>query len=106
MSREATTFHDFVAQLGFASGKVDDADKPAFRALMTKTVDILQDTIASIDFWPNPDKQKRVRSLLKTEIARSDIEELKQNRERVAIEIMRLARNRHDELTRAGREDG
>jgi len=106
MSREATTFHDFVTQVGFASGKVDDADKPAFKALMTKTVDILQGTIASIDFWQNPDKQKRVRSLLKTEIAKSDIEELKANRERVAIEIMRLAKNRHDELTRVGREGG
>jgi len=106
MSREAATFHDFVAQVGFASGHVDDADKLAFKVLMTKTVDILQDTIASIDFWQNPDKQKRVRSLLKTEVAKSGIEELKRNRERVAIEIMRLARNRHDELTRAGREGG
>ena len=106
MSREVTTFHDFVIQTGFASGKISDADKPAFKTLMTKTVDILQDTIASIDFWQNPDKQKRVRSLLKTEIARSGIEELKQNRERVAIEIMRLARNRHNELTLTKREDG
>ena len=104
LSREATTFHDFVAQVGFANGTVEDAAKPAFRALMTKTVEILQDTIASIDFWQNPDKQKRVRSLLKTEIARSDIEELKRNRERVAIEIMRLAKNRHNELTRTGKE--
>jgi type I restriction enzyme R subunit len=106
MSREATTFHDFVMQIGFSGGKVYDSDILAFKALMTKTVDILQDTIASIDFWQNPDKQKRVRSLLKTEIARSGIEELRQNRERVAIEIMRLARNRHDELTRTGREGG
>ncbi|NMG32128.1 HsdR family type I site-specific deoxyribonuclease [Aromatoleum evansii] len=101
MSREATTFFEHIVQVGFANGSVNDADKPAFKALMERTVEILQETIASIDFWHNPDKQKRVRGLLKTEIAKTGIEELKQNRERVAVEIMRLAKNRHDELTRA-----
>lgn len=67
---------------------------------METTVDILQETIASIDFWQNPDKQKRVCGLLKTEMTKAGIEELKQNRERVAIEIMKLAKNRYDALTR------
>lgn len=67
---------------------------------------MLQETIASIDFWQNPDKQKRVRGLLKTEISKSGIEALKQNRERVTVEIMKLARNRHDELTRQTRAGG
>lgn len=100
MSREATTFFEHIVQLGFANGFVDDEDRPKFKALMETIVEILQDTIASIDFWQNPDKQKRVRGLLKTEITKTGIEELKQNRERVAVEIMKLAKNRHDELTR------
>lgn len=100
MSREATTFYEHIIQVGFSKGYVDDGDKPKFKALMESTVEILQDTIASIDFWQNPDKQKRVRGILKTEITKSGIEELKQNRERVTVEIMKLAKNRHDELTR------
>ncbi|TCT23840.1 type I restriction endonuclease subunit R [Thiobaca trueperi] len=103
MSREATTFYEHVAQVGFASGTVDPGQKDPFKTLMETTVEILQDSVASLDFWRNPDKQKRVRGLLKTEIARSGINELKHNRERVAIEIMKLARNRHDELTRVQR---
>lgn len=98
MSKEATTFYEYIVQLGFASGSVNDADKPTFKALMETTVEILQETIASIDFWQNPDKQKRVRGLIKTEIAKTGIEELKLNRERVAVEVMKLAKNRHDEL--------
>ncbi|MEQ9997146.1 type I restriction endonuclease subunit R [Pectobacterium versatile] len=98
MSKEVTTFYQHIARLGFASGTVNDADKPAFKVLMGTSVTILQESIASIDFWLNPDKQKRVRGLIKTEIARTGIEELKQNRERVAVEIMKLAKNRHDEL--------
>lgn len=100
MSKEATTFYDYIVQIGFAAGGVADQDKPKFRALMESVVDILQDTIASIDFWQNPDKQKRVRGLIKTEISKTGIDELKQNRERVAVEIMKLAKNRHDQITR------
>lgn len=98
MSREVTTFYQYIAQLGFASGMVNEADKPAFKALMHASVIILQDSIGSIDFWLNPDKQKRVRGLIKTEISKSGIEALKLNRERLAVEIMKLAKNRHSEL--------
>ena len=105
MSKEATTFYEYIVQLGFASGAVNDADKPAFKTLMESTVEILQETIVSIDFWHNPDKQKRVRGLLKTEIAKTGIEELKLHRERVAIEMMRLAKNRHDELVNLPRAE-
>ena len=106
MTKEATTFYEYIVQLGFASGFVNDADKPAFKALMEITVEILQETIASIDFWQNPDKQKRARGMIKTEIAKTGIEELKLNRERVAVEIMKLAKNRHDELVNLARTGG
>ncbi|MHB8252801.1 MAG: type I restriction endonuclease subunit R [Acidiferrobacter sp.] len=106
MSREATTFYEHIIQVGFSKGSVDDRDKPKFKALMESTVEILQETIASIDFWQNPDKQKRVRGMLKTEITKTGIEELKQNRERVAVEIMKLAKNRHDDLTCGARSGG
>ena len=101
MSKEATTFFDHILQVGFAKGSIDAGQRPKFKALMEITVEILQETIASIDFWQDPDKQKRVRGLIKTEITKSGINELKRNRERVAVEIMKLAKNRHDELTRA-----
>lgn len=104
LSREATTFYEHIAQVGFASGAVDEADKPRFKTLMEAVVELLQETIGSIDFWQNPDKQKRLRGLIKTAITKTGLDELKANRERVAVEIMRLARNRHDELMRAGRE--
>lgn len=106
MSKEATTFYEHIVQVGFPDGFVDDGDKPKVKELMEATVEILQETIASIDFWQNPDKQKRVRGLIKTEITKAGIEALKENRERVAVEIMKLAKNRHDELIRAIRAGG
>jgi type I restriction enzyme R subunit len=106
MSREATTFYEHIIQVGFTQGVLDDGEKNKFKALMENTVEILQDTIGSIDFWENPDKQRRVRGLIKDEITKAGIEELKKNRERVAVEIMKLAKNRHDDLTRAIRTEG
>jgi len=106
MSREATTFYEHIIRVGFASGCISDEFKPTFKRLMESVVDILQETVGSIDFWQNPDKQKRVRGLIKTEIGRADIEELRANRERVAVEIMKLAKNRHDQLTQAMRVGG
>ncbi|BBA35012.1 HsdR family type I site-specific deoxyribonuclease [Methylocaldum marinum] len=100
MSREATTFYEHILQVGFAVGSINDGEKAKFKVLMETTVEVLQETIASVDFWQNPDKQKRVRGMIKNEIAKSGIEELKQNRERVTVEIMKLAKNRHDELIR------
>lgn len=99
MSKEATTFYEHIVQVAFPNGSVGSGDKTGFKTLMENVVDILQETIASIDFWQNPDKQKRVRGLIKTEITKTGIAELKKNRERVAVEIMKLAKNRHDELT-------
>ncbi len=100
LSREATTFYEHIAQVGFSSGGMVPTDKPVFKALIASVVALLQETIGSIDFWQNPDKQRRLRGLIKTEITKTGVEQLKANRERVAVEIMRLARNRHDELIR------
>ena len=105
MSREATTFHAHIIGVAFDNGTVPNADKAAFKVLMETVVDTLQDTIGSIDFWSNADKQKRVRSQIKADITRSGIESLKTNRERVTVEIMKLAKNRHESLIRSARQE-
>ncbi|MEC8812588.1 MAG: HsdR family type I site-specific deoxyribonuclease [Pseudomonadota bacterium] len=100
MSKEATTFYEHIIGVGFEGGKVPQEHLDALKALMEQVVDVLQDSIGSIDYWQNPDKQKRTRSQIKSEITKTGIASLKANRERVAVEIMKLAKNRHDELVR------
>ena len=106
MSREATTFYAHIIQVGFAGGTVAERDKAGFKTLMEAVVALLQDTIGSIDFWHNADKQKRLRGQLKTEIGKTRIDALLLNQERVVVEIMNLAKNRHDELIRHLRPGG
>lgn len=98
MSKEATTFYDHVANEAFENGKVPSAEKPKLRLVIEAIVDTLQDSIGSIDFWNNADKQKKARSQVKTALTLTGIPELKNNRERIAVEIMKLAKNRHSEL--------
>ncbi len=98
MSRETTTFYEHIALVAFEGGTIPAEHKARFKELMEGVVEILQETVGSIDFWQNPDKQRRVRGLIKTEIIKSGIEELKQTQERVAVEVMKLAKNRHSEL--------
>ena len=71
---------------------------------MGTLIALLQETIGSLDFWTNADKQKRLRGAIKAEIAKADIEELKASRERVTVEVMKLAKNRHDMLMAANKQ--
>ena len=98
MSKEATTFFAHIAIEAFENGKVPNEAKPKMQVLMEAIVETLQESIGSIDYWQNSDKQKKTRSEIKTALMLTGIAELKTNRERIAIEIMKLAKNRHDEL--------
>jgi len=98
MSREASTFFDHIANEAFENGEVPAEAKPKMKVLMEAIVETLQESIASIDYWNNSDKQKKTRSEIKTALTLTGITELKTKRERIAIEIMKLAKNRHDEL--------
>ena len=104
MSREATAFYEHIAQVGFEGGAVPAGDGVAFKALMDALVTRLQGTIGSIDFWLSPDKQKRLRGEIKAEIGKTQMASLKARRERVAVEVMKLAKSWHDELLRAGHD--
>ena len=104
MNKEATTFYEHIANEAFEDGNVPASAKPKMKALMAAIVYTLQDSIGSIDFWNNSDKQKKTRSEVKTALTLTGIAELKANRERIAIEIMKLAKNRHDELLKGAAE--
>jgi type I restriction enzyme R subunit len=98
MSREATTFYEHIAREAFPGGEIPVSVKPKIKALMEAIVDLLQQSIGSIDYWHNSSKQKKTRSEIKTALTLTGVPELKQARERIAVEIMKLAKNRHNAL--------
>jgi type I restriction enzyme R subunit len=100
LTREASTFYDYVVQLAFNGGAVPSEHHQRLKELMARIVEVLQDTIGIIDFWKKPIEVKRLRGNIDTEILLAEIPELADRHERIAVEIVKLAEKRHCELTR------
>lgn len=67
---------------------------------MARIVETLQDTIDIIDFWKKPIEVKNLRGNIDTEILLANIPPLTEKHERIAVEIVKLAEKRHNELTK------
>ena len=100
LSREATVFYDHVLELAYEGGQAPEEAAPALELLVTRVVEQLQSTIAIIDFWKKPIEVKKLRGSIDTEILLSEIPELVTKHERIAVEIVKLAEKRHQELIR------
>lgn len=100
LTKEATTFYDYVVKLGFDGGGVPAEQASKLKGLMSRIVDTLQNTIGIIDFWKKPIEVKKLRGNIDTEILLAGIPQLTERHERIAVEIVKLAEKRHTELTR------
>jgi type I restriction enzyme R subunit len=100
LTKEATTFYDYVIQLAFAGKEMPQAYQQPMKKLMTRILETLQDTIDIIDFWKKPIEVKKLRGNLDTEILLAKIPQLTAKHERIAVEIVKLAEKRHKELTK------
>jgi type I restriction enzyme R subunit len=98
LTKEATTFFDYVVQLAYGGADVPPSDSAALKALMLRMVTLLQDTIDVIDFWKKPIEVKKLRGHIDTEILLANIPALNANHERLAVEIVKLAEKRDTEL--------
>ena len=97
---EASTFFDYVVQLAFDGGDVPHESREALRKLMARIVEVLQDTIDILDFWKKPIEVKRLRGNIDTEILLSGVPQLIEKHERIAVELVKLAERRHEDLTK------
>ena len=104
LGKEASAFYEHLIGVAYGSAGVPAADLPVYKVLMATLVELLQDTIGSIDFWQSADKQKRLRGEIKTVIARANLNNMLAQRERVAVEVMKLAKNRHEQLLKAAND--
>jgi type I restriction enzyme R subunit len=87
-----------VVQLAFEGTEVPVEAQAPLKALMTRIVELLQDTIDVLDFWKKGVEVKKLRGNIDTEILLADIPALSAKHERIAVEVIRLAEKRHKEL--------
>jgi len=98
LTREATTFYEYVVQLTYDDGIVPHEDRAVVKTLVTRIVEMLQDTIDVLDFWKKPIEVRKLRGAIDREILIANIQALNENHERLAVEIVKLAEKRHNEL--------
>ncbi|WP_238985382.1 type I restriction enzyme subunit R domain-containing protein [Nitrosococcus halophilus] len=98
LTKEATTFYDYVLQLAYADGEVPSGDRAGLKKLMAHIVELLQETIGVLDFWKKPIEVKKLRGNIDTEILLANIPALNAKHERIAVEIVKLTEKRHEEL--------
>jgi len=60
---------------------------------MLRIIEILQDTIGIIEFWEKPIEVKKLRGNIDTEILLSEVPQLADRHERIAVEIVKLAKD-------------
>jgi type I restriction enzyme R subunit len=87
-------------QLAFGGGEVPIEFRQRVKELMARIVEILQETIGIIEFWKKPIEVKKLRGNIDTEILLTEIPQLAERHERIAVENLKLAEKRHRELTR------
>ena len=98
LTREATTFYDYVLQIAFDGNEAPADARAPLKKLMLRIVEMLQDTIGVLDFWKKPIEVKKLRGNIDTEILLADIPALNDRHERIAVEIVKLAEKRNEEL--------
>lgn len=98
LTREATIFYDHVLQLAYEGREASAEDRAALKKLMLRIVELLQDTIGVLDFWKKPIEVKKLRGNIDTEILLANVPALNARHERLAVEIVKLAERRHEEL--------
>jgi type I restriction enzyme R subunit len=99
LTKEATTFYDYVLQLAFEGQEVPAEYRQPLKTVVARIVEILQETIDIIDFWKKPIEVKKLRGNIDTELLVSNIPSLVERHERIAVEIVKLAEKRHEDLT-------
>lgn len=98
LGHEATTFYSLVRELAFGDVAPSGADAAKLKRLMQQVVELLQRTIDVLDFWKKPTEVRRLRGAIGNELLLSGIPSLSAKHERIAVEIVKLAEKRHQEL--------
>lgn len=83
-----------MAQFAFDGTEVAAEHRRRLKALVSRIVEILQETIGIIDFWKKRIEVRKLRGNIDTEILLSEIPQLTGRHERTAVEIVKLAEKR------------
>lgn len=99
-SAEVAVFRDNLLDMIGDSGPFSPKDAETIERLAGRIVALARANIGIVDFWRKPDEVKRLRALINDELLVAGVEAVSDNRQRIAVELTRLAEKRAAELLR------
>ncbi|GAB4052795.1 type I restriction endonuclease subunit R [Spirosoma litoris] len=91
-------FFDLMIDLAFGANTPDKPTREHCKEIITDVIDKLESTIGFIDFWNRAYEIDKMKSDISDILLFSKIKPLIDHRERIASEIMALAKRRHNQL--------
>ncbi|MDX6749218.1 HsdR family type I site-specific deoxyribonuclease [Geminicoccaceae bacterium 1502E] len=98
-TREHAVFRDNLADLA-GGGPFTEEDARRVDETAGRVLDLVRVAIRIAGFWRKPEEIRRMRAGIKTELMTCGIAQVEDRSERIAIELTKLAENRHAELVR------
>lgn len=100
LSEQQLPFYDLIIMSAYSENEVSDEDKEAVKTLVIEIVELLKDAISKPNFWKDRDSEiRKLQGELDDMIDFFDKDEVSSIHEKLSVEIMNLAKKRHQELT-------
>lgn len=91
-------FYDLMMMLAFNGKTVSKETSDKCKQVNAQIIERLEHTIGIIGFWQKGDEIKKVKGNITDDLLFSEIAELMDNSDAIAVEILNLAKRRHDEI--------
>ena len=100
LSKQELPFFDLIIESAYEDVVINDDEMEKLKELTKSIVELLKDAIDKPDFWRSRDSEiRKLRGELDDILDFCDIEQVSNAHEKISVEVMTLAKRRHDELT-------
>lgn len=101
LDKQELPFYDLIVMNSYGDEKPNEEDNKIIIEIVIELIDKLQEAISKPNFWKERDAEiRRLQGEIDDILDFSGIEILSSSKERLSIEIMNLAKRRHQELTK------
>lgn len=100
LNEQELPFYDLIILNAYGEAEIEEGENVALKEVVKELVHILQDAIDKPNFWQGRDAERRkLQGEVDDLFDFSGIDALTEKHEKLSIEVMNLARRRHQELT-------
>lgn len=100
LTEQELPFYDIIIMNAFGDKEILDDEKEAVKVLVSEVVELLKDAISKPNFWKSRESEiRKLQGELDDMLDFFDVDAVSSKHEKISIEVMSLAKKRHQELT-------